>query len=198
MSSITSHASALFSAQRDCNRLLSGAADIGAVMTSVLDVLDIKLGFRRGGLFVRDASGAPRALAHATNGRTNAEQAAEITRIESALAQARGRSVVGAVLANGDPVIFDDVAAATVYLEADRAMRSELCIPITLKGELFGALNVESEQRAAFDNDDLTMLQTVALQLGMRFHAALAEGDLFAHCRTSPGFGDMRKTIIGA
>jgi diguanylate cyclase (GGDEF)-like protein len=51
--------------------------------------------------------------------------------------------------------------------------RSELCAPVWVGGDLWGAINVEEAEPAAFDEDDARLLQTVADQLGSALRSAL-------------------------
>ena len=50
---------------------------------------------------------------------------------------------------------------------------SELCAPVWVGDELWGAINVEELEPHAFDEDDARLLQTVADQLGSALRSAL-------------------------
>jgi HD-GYP domain-containing protein (c-di-GMP phosphodiesterase class II) len=57
--------------------------------------------------------------------------------------------------------------------EIDPMPRSELCAPVWVGDELWGAINVEEIEPGAFDEDDARLLQTVADQLGSALRSAL-------------------------
>jgi diguanylate cyclase (GGDEF)-like protein len=57
--------------------------------------------------------------------------------------------------------------------EIDPIPLSELCAPVWVGDELWGAINVEEIEAGAFDEDDARLLQTVADQLGSALRSAL-------------------------
>jgi diguanylate cyclase (GGDEF)-like protein len=57
--------------------------------------------------------------------------------------------------------------------EVDPMPRSELCAPVWVGDELWGAINVEEIEPGAFDEDDARLLQTVGDQLGSALRSAL-------------------------
>ena len=57
--------------------------------------------------------------------------------------------------------------------EIDPIPLSELCAPVWVGDELWGAINVEEVAADAFDEDDARLLQTVADQLGSALRSAL-------------------------
>lgn len=89
------------------------------------------------------------------------------------------RSVIGQVTSTGKPVIAFDTADAEVVHRPNPFLpdtRSEMAVPLKVKGRIVGALDVQSNQARAFNNDDLQAMNTLADQLAVAIHNA----ELFA------------------
>jgi PAS domain S-box-containing protein len=80
-----------------------------------------------------------------------------------------GASMIGQCLATKQPRVAMDVGKEAVrfanpFLEDTR---TELALPLISRGEAVGALSVQSTQPAAFSEDDIAVLQTMADQLAI-------------------------------
>jgi signal transduction histidine kinase/ligand-binding sensor domain-containing protein len=73
----------------------------------------------------------------------------------------------GWVAASGESLLIPDVSKDPryVWLRRSRA-RSELTVPVRVKGEVVGVLDVQSDRLNAFDDTDLAVLQSLAHQVG--------------------------------
>ncbi len=82
--------------------------------------------------------------------------------------------LIGRCLATRLPVRVDDVRAEPGYEATPETedVRSELVVPLLVDGGLYGVINVEEVRPAAFDEDDLRLLQTVADQAGAALRSA--------------------------
>ncbi len=85
-----------------------------------------------------------------------------------------GQGLIGWVVENGELLNVPDVARDPRYwpLAALRETRSELTVPLIFGGETIGALDVESDQPAAFGDNDLYTLRTLADQIAIAIHEA--------------------------
>jgi GAF domain-containing protein len=73
----------------------------------------------------------------------------------------------GWVAAHGEPLIVPDVSQDPRYvLLQGSATRSELIVPVHVKEEVIGVLDVQSDQLNAFDSTDLAVVQSIANQTG--------------------------------
>jgi nitrate/nitrite-specific signal transduction histidine kinase len=74
--------------------------------------------------------------------------------------------LMGSVAQNGEPLLVPDVTQLTHYRHLPRATetRSELAVPLKSKDTIIGVLDVQSEHRDAFDEQDLTVLQALGRQ----------------------------------
>lgn len=77
--------------------------------------------------------------------------------------------ISGAVIRTRKSYLSNDVTQDPHYTDLDVPVRSqsELCVPVMKDGEVVATLNVESEQKNAFDEDDVITLEAVASQVGV-------------------------------
>jgi GAF domain-containing protein len=82
--------------------------------------------------------------------------------------------VMGWVASTGQPLLVPDVRAEPRYLlwPDDAETRSELAVPLQSKSGVIGVLNVESDRLNAFDDSDLTVLQSLADQAAIALETA--------------------------
>lgn len=80
-----------------------------------------------------------------------------------------GSSMVGWATAHGQPRIALNVDQESIRFKNPHLplTRSELALPITIGSETIGAMSVQSVNPAAFDEDDITMLQSISDSLGI-------------------------------
>jgi GAF domain-containing protein len=62
------------------------------------------------------------------------------------------------------------------YLACSIETRSEIVVPIMRGGDVLGEIDIDSDQIAAFDQDDRTMLESVAALLAERLESASPAG----------------------
>ena len=85
-----------------------------------------------------------------------------------------GQGVCGAAAASGQTEVVDDVNADPRYLACFPSTRSEIVVPITHEGRVVGELDIDSDQHAAFGEDDRAFLERVAHQISRHCAAAAA------------------------
>ena len=88
--------------------------------------------------------------------------------------QPASAGLVGRCLRERRPVLVNDVLAEPDYIptEATAAARSELVVPLWVGDALCGVIDVEADEVDAFDQDDVTLLETVATQVGSALRGA--------------------------
>ncbi|HEY73406.1 MAG TPA: GAF domain-containing protein [Thermoflexia bacterium] len=82
--------------------------------------------------------------------------------------------ITGWVAGSGEPLLVPDVSQEPRYrnvLEGTKT-RSELAVPIKLKGLVIGVLDVQSDEKDAFSEEDTVVLQTLADQLAVAIENA--------------------------
>lgn len=90
------------------------------------------------------------------------------------------QGVTGWVAAQAQPLVVPDVSKDTRYIWMQgSATRSELAVPIIVKRQVVGVLDVQSDLPNAFDNTDLAVVQSIANQTG----AAIENARLYEQAR---------------
>ncbi len=79
-----------------------------------------------------------------------------------------GRGICGAAATAKETIIVDDVNADPRYLACSLETRSEIVVPILLRGDVLGEIDIDSDQVAAFTAADRTLLERVAALLAPR------------------------------
>ena len=90
-----------------------------------------------------------------------------------------GQGLVGTAVAEGQPILVNDVHADPRYLEAVPGSNSELVVPLRRKGRVIGALNLLSETKGQFTEIDEMLLR----QFGAHVAVAIENARLFEHTR---------------
>jgi phosphoserine phosphatase RsbU/P len=86
-----------------------------------------------------------------------------------------GHGLVGAAVADGHPLLVNDVGSDPRYVEAVPGSKAELVVPLRRKGRVIGALNLLSSTPGQFTEADETMLR----QFGAHVAVAIENARLF-------------------
>ncbi len=165
-------------------RLLEAVARVSHTVTSILNldtlvkttvqVIGEEFGFYYVGIFLVDATG-DWAVLRAGHG----EAAAEMVNAGYKL-KIGGLSIVGMSIAERKPLITLDASEAQLHLEHPHqpSTRSEMALPLIVGDKVIGAVLVQSREDAAFAEEDMTTLQTMADQLAVAIDNARLLKDL--------------------
>jgi sigma-B regulation protein RsbU (phosphoserine phosphatase) len=97
-----------------------------------------------------------------------------------------GQGITGRVAASGKPIRVADVSKEENYLNAVESVRSELAIPLILKGKCIGVLDIQSRELDYFTRDQQNILTLLAGRLAI----AIENARLFEHER------DQAETLV--
>ena len=162
----------LASAQRRAT-LLHAAARVSKNVTSILDpdellgrTVDIicdEFGFYYAGVFLLDEAGQW-AVLRAGRGAAGAAMVAGGHKLAVG-----GNSMVGAATGRREARIALDVGEEAVFFKNPHLpeTRSEMALPLAVGDEVIGALTVQGTKEAAFTQEDIATLQTMADQLAI-------------------------------
>jgi GAF domain-containing protein/CheY-like chemotaxis protein len=162
----------LASAERRAT-LLHAAARVAKGITSILDpdallqqTVDIicnEFGFYYAGVFLTDETGQW-AVLRAGHGAAGAAMVAEGHKLAVG-----GNSMIGAATGRREARIALDVGEEAVFFKNPflPKTRSEMALPLIVGNEVIGALTVQSVEEAAFTQEDISTLQTMADQLAI-------------------------------
>ena len=76
-----------------------------------------------------------------------------------------GKGITGTAAQTGQPVLVGDVRNDPRYLSAVESVRSEIAVPLVLKGRVIGVLDIQSRQAEAFTREQQQVLALVASRL---------------------------------
>jgi putative nucleotidyltransferase with HDIG domain len=83
-----------------------------------------------------------------------------------------GEGITGKVVETGKPVIVNDVGKQEEYIRMVKKVKSEIVVPLYIKGRIDGVLNIESEKINIYSNEDLGILSAFANQLSIAIENA--------------------------
>jgi sigma-B regulation protein RsbU (phosphoserine phosphatase) len=90
-----------------------------------------------------------------------------------------GEGLVGTAVAEGQPILVNDVHTDPRYREAVPGSNAELVVPLRRKGRVIGALNLLSDTKGQFTDIDEMLLR----QFGAHVAVAIENARLFEHER---------------
>ena len=86
--------------------------------------------------------------------------------------------IVGEVAKTGEPYYAPDVSKDPRYIPWGPSIKSEAAFPLKIRGQVFGVLNIESEELNGFDEEDLKVLSSFASQMSISIENAQLFSDL--------------------
>ena len=171
----------------DRTRGLQAAAEVARATTSVLDpdqllrqVVNLaceRFDLYYVGLFLLDEE-RRFAVLRAGTGDPGRQMLAQRHRLEVG-----GDSMIGQCVARGEARIALDVGEEAVRFDNPLLpeTRSEMALPLRSRGQIIGAMTVQSTKEAAFDEPDIAVLQTMADQVAV----AIDNARLFADAQAA-------------
>jgi len=82
------------------------------------------------------------------------------------------QGICGAAASSGQTVVVDDVSKDSRYLACSLETKSEIVVPVFVRGEVVGELDIDSHFPAAFASEDQDFVQHCATLLGKKLEAA--------------------------
>jgi len=173
---------------------LAAAAEVARDATAILDVEQLldetvhliseQFGFYHAGVFLLDEQ-EEYAVLQAASSEGGSRMLARNHKLPVGKV-----GIVGYVAATGEPRIALDVGKdAMHFVNPDLPdTRSEMGLPLKVREQVIGVLDVQSTHESAFSEEDVAVLQTLADQLA----AAIANARLFQEVRTDA----MRRALI--
>jgi GAF domain-containing protein len=156
----------------EVSRAASSILDIAELINTSVNVIREQFNFYYVGLFLVDEAGEWAVLKAGTGeaGRLQIENNHRL--------KVGSESMIGWSVANRQARIALDVGEEAVRFQNPYLpeTHSEMALPLISRDQVLGALTVQSTERGAFSNEDITMLQTMADQLAN----AIENANLFA------------------
>jgi GAF domain-containing protein/HAMP domain-containing protein len=137
--------------------------DLHELLNEVAHLVSDRFGFYHAGIFLLDERGEYAVLqaANSTGGQKMLERGHKL--------QVGKVGVVGYTAGAGKPRIAQDVGADVIYYDNPDMpnTRSELALPLVVRGNVIGVLDVQSNQPNAFSREDLEVLQILSDQIAL-------------------------------
>jgi signal transduction histidine kinase len=162
-------------------RLLNAAAEVSRIISSILDPDDLlsrtvdiicnEYGFYYAGIFLIESLNDGKRWAVLKAGRG---EAGRIMMANRHKLEVGGRSMIGACTQLNEARIALDVGKEAVWFNNPFLpdTRSEMALPLSIAGDVIGALTVQSIEEAAFSEEDIASLQAMADQLAVAINNA--------------------------
>ena len=137
--------------------------DVEQLLDQTARLISDRFGFYHTGIFLLDEEGQFAILRAASSegGRRMLERGHQL---------AVGKvGIVGRAAASGETRVALDVGADAAFFDNPDLpdTRSEMALPLVVRGKIIGVLDVQSTQEAAFSRDDVAVLQTMADQVAV-------------------------------
>ena len=84
------------------------------------------------------------------------------------------QGICGAAASSGKTVIVDDVSKDPRYLACSLETKSEIVVPVFVKGKVVGELDIDSHFQAAFKDEDRELVEYCAELVGNRLEESPA------------------------
>jgi len=153
----------------EVGKKLSSPLNIDDLLKMILDSLRNVVRFNAGGIYLLDEE--------TRNLRTvYAEGYCKDDDIDIALKF--GKGLVGWVVKTGEPLIVPDVSSHEKYIDCNIETRSEIVAPLKIDGKVLGVMNLESNKLAAFDENSLELMMTLASQAAISVERAILHDKL--------------------
>lgn len=141
----------------------STARDLESLLNNTVDLINQHFGFYHAGIFLLEDD-SEFALLRAANSEGGKQMIAEAHKLRVGEV-----GIVGDTTETGRPHIALDVGADAAYFAHPLLpeTRSEMALPLRVGNTTIGALDVQSRQEGAFDDEDIIILQVLADQLAV-------------------------------
>ena len=163
--------SALLSAAAEVSHSISSLLTLDELLPHTVDIICNAYGFYYAGIFLAEVGtdGQSWVVLKAGRGEAGRRMMAEDHRLPVG-----GRSMVGRATALNEARISLDVDQETVRFSNPYLpdTQSEVALPLAFRGDVFGALTVQSIEEKAFTREDISSLQAMADQLAVAIYNA--------------------------
>jgi GAF domain-containing protein len=151
--------------------------DVQQLLDQTVHLVSERFGFYHTGIFLLDEAGQY-AVLHAASSEGGQHMLARGHKLRVGEV-----GIVGYVTGRGEPRVALDVGADAVFFDNPDLpeTRSEMALPLRARGEIIGALDVQSTKPSVFSDEDVTVLQALADQVA----TAISNARLFQQVQKS-------------
>jgi PAS domain S-box-containing protein len=155
------HRTAQLQTAAEVSSAASSILEPNELIRKVVDLIGERFGLYYVGLFLLDESETS-AVLRAGTGEAGQQMVKQRHRLKVG-----SRSMIGQCVAKGEAQIAQDVAGSASFHRNPLLpkTRSELALPLLSRGKAIGALTIQSTEMDAFSEEDITILQAMAVQV---------------------------------
>jgi GAF domain-containing protein/HAMP domain-containing protein len=155
-------------AVNEISSAIAGSTDLPTILSTTVNLIRDRLGYYQVSIFLLDERGENAIVRESTG---------EVGRILKERGHTLGvgsQSIIGFVTGNRRPRIALDTGQDTIHFKNPLLpdTRSEMALPLLVGETLFGALDVQSTEPNAFDEQDVAVLQNMANQIAIAINNA--------------------------
>jgi diguanylate cyclase (GGDEF)-like protein len=144
----------------DASQAVMSTFDLDKVLSSILGILRDYFQMQNAGVLLID-------------GKTGELRVrSEFGRLRAHTVIPKGQGIIGAAVKNKRPVYVPDVTKDSRYLMGDPATKSELAIPLVVRDEVVGVLDIQSETLNFFDKETIDLLTLFSTQASIAIENA--------------------------
>lgn len=146
---------------------ITSILDVDALLAEIVELLKQNFGYYYAQILLRDQSGS----LIMREGTGDIGQKIKESRFQVEIAD---QTIIGWVAQNGEPLRANDVQEESRFSphEALPNTMAELAVPLRVGGKVIGVLDIHSDQKNAFDDDDETILQMLGDQTAVAIQNA--------------------------
>jgi len=138
---------------------LRDTLDLDDIISHILDIVQSIVPYDAGGIFILNQEMASLQYGPALNIIAGvARRGYQMGSSDNDPMLAQGKGIVGRVIRTGKSANIPDVRLDPDYVEGRSTTHAELAVPIILHERVIGALNIECDRPAAYDESDLELL----------------------------------------
>jgi GAF domain-containing protein/HAMP domain-containing protein len=165
----------LLQATNDVGRIASSILEPDTLISQLVNLITERFGYYYAAIFLVDESGTWAELKDATGA------AGQTLKAQRHRLQVGGKSMVGSAISTQNPRVAQNVGMEIYRFDNPLLpdTRSEIALPLTVGEHVLGALDVQSTNEAAFDEQTIETLRSMAGQVAI----ALENAHLFQETR---------------
>ena len=154
----------------EMGKTLSSTLDLDNLFKKALELLKDRLGYTACAIFLLDRERDELYLKRVIG--ANAEE------IKKFRFRVGIDGIVGRAAKTGELVYVPDVSKDSLYIPGGPCIKSQAAFPLRVRNQLFGVLNIESDELNRFDEEDLKTLSSFASQMSISIENAQLFSDL--------------------
>ncbi|HMQ50795.1 MAG TPA: ATP-binding protein [Anaerolineae bacterium] len=164
----------LLAAAAEVSHAITQLTDLDALLLKTVDIICEAYGFYYAGIFLLDEAGEWAIL------RAGRGEPGRIMMANKHKLMVGSNSMIGFCTARNTARIASAVDREDIWYPDPLlpATRSEMALPLSLRGRVIGALSVHSREAAAFSDEDIASLQAMANQLAIAIDNARQQREL--------------------